>query len=102
MDNFEAIQYMEDIIPLTEFRSKSKEIVDRVKKTGRPTVLTQHGKTAVLIVNPEEYQKMRNEIETLRAINQGLQEKKDGKVIPDDRFWKDMEEYRNSLLAGKK
>ena len=49
---------MEKIIPISDLQSKTKEVVDGVKKTGNPVIITQRGRPAALVVNYEEYEGM--------------------------------------------
>lgn len=45
--SMDSINIVEDIKPLSEFRANTATLVKHIKKTGRPLVLTQHGKSAV-------------------------------------------------------
>ena len=49
---------MDKIIPISDLQSKTKEVVDGVKKTGDPVIITQRGRPAALVVNYEEYEGM--------------------------------------------
>lgn len=49
---------MEKIIPISDLQSKTREIVDGVKKTGDPVIITQRGRPAALVVNYEQYEGM--------------------------------------------
>ena len=62
------IQLDEDIQPLSEFRSKAALYFDRVKKTKRPLVITQNGKSAAILLDVSEYQAMVDKIEVLEDI----------------------------------
>lgn len=47
---------MEKIIPISELQSKSKKLVEQVKKTGEPIIITQRGRAAALLVNYDSYE----------------------------------------------
>lgn len=47
---------MDKIIPISDLQTKTKEIVDGVKKTGDPVIVTQRGRPAALVVNYEAYE----------------------------------------------
>ena len=47
----DIINLEEDIRPLSEFRAHAASFVEHVKKTGRPLVLTQYGKSAVVLLD---------------------------------------------------
>jgi prevent-host-death family protein len=60
------INLEEDIRPLSEFRANTASLVRQVRKTGRPLVLTQHGKSAVVLLDVKQYQSMVSSIELYR------------------------------------
>lgn len=49
---------MEKIIPISDLQSKTREVVDGVRKTGDPVIITQRGRPAALVVNYEQYEGM--------------------------------------------
>lgn len=58
----------EDIRPLSEFRSGVASFVKRVNDTGRPLVLTQHGRGVAVVVDIREFEAMRERLATLEDI----------------------------------
>jgi len=75
------IQLNEDIKPLSEFRSKVRSYIDKVRKTKRPLVVTQHGKSAAVILDVDEYESMLNKIELLQDIQLAEKQIKEGKGV---------------------
>ena len=53
-----SINLEEDIRPLSEFRANTASLVKQIKMTGRPLVLTQHGKSTVVLLDVGHYQSM--------------------------------------------
>ncbi len=53
-----GIDLENDIRPLSEFRANTASLVRQVKKTGRPIVLTQHGKSSVVLLDVRHYQSL--------------------------------------------
>jgi antitoxin YefM len=49
-------RFSEDIRPLSEFRANVAAFVSRVQKTRRPVILTQHGRSAAVLVDVKEYE----------------------------------------------
>ncbi len=47
-----------DIQPLSEFRANTAKFVRHVQETGRPLVLTQHGRGAAVLLNLQEYERL--------------------------------------------
>lgn len=62
------IQLDKDIQPLSEFRSKVSFYFDKVKKTKRPLVITQNGKSAAVLLDVSEYESMLDKIEVLEDV----------------------------------
>ena len=58
----------EDIHPLSDFRSNAAAFVERVRRTGRPVVLTQRGRSAAVLLDVAEYEALVEELELLRDI----------------------------------
>ncbi len=56
---------MEKIVPISDLQSKTKEIVEGVKKTGNPVIITQRGRAAVLVVNYEQYEGMMHTLDEM-------------------------------------
>lgn len=46
----------QDIRPLSEFRANVATFIEQVQATGRPLVLTQHGRSAAILLAVEEYE----------------------------------------------
>lgn len=49
---------MDKIVPISDLQAKTREIVEGVKKTRTPVVITQRGRPAALVVNYEDYEGM--------------------------------------------
>lgn len=75
----------EDLKPLTELKTHSADIVKQVSDTGRPVVLTRHGRGVAVLLSLDAYEEMEERIERagLRvAIAQGEQAISEGRVVP--------------------
>lgn len=58
---------MEKIIPISDLQTRAKKIVESVKKTRDPVIITQRGRPAAFLVNYEDYEGM---IATLEEMSQ--------------------------------
>jgi prevent-host-death family protein len=70
-----------DIQPMTTFRNRSAEMLQHLKATRRPMVLTVNGKAAAVVQDAEAYQELLDtaaEASAREGIRQGLQELKAG------------------------
>jgi prevent-host-death family protein len=59
----------EDIRPLSEFRAHTASFVQKVRETKRPTILTQHGRSAAVLMDVGEYEALVEQVELLRDIH---------------------------------
>ena len=50
-----------DIQPVTEFRAKAAQFIEQVQATGEPVILTQHGRSAAVLLDVESYEGMLDE-----------------------------------------
>jgi prevent-host-death family protein len=57
-----------DIKPVSEFRANAAELIEQVRSSGRPLVLTQHGHSAAVVMDVEGYEQIMEEIELLRDV----------------------------------
>jgi len=57
-----------DIRPLSDFRANIASIIDEVRKTKRPIVITQHGKSTAVMLDVSEYENLLEKIELLTDI----------------------------------
>ena len=87
-----------DIHPLTEFLRNHKEHIARLKKAGRPEVLTINGRAEVVIQDAESYQKLVEAVEraeVVAGIRKGLESMRAGKGRALAEFDKYMREKYN-------
>lgn len=77
------INYENDIKPLTEFRANAANLVKQVKKSKRPLILTQHGKSTAVLVDVAEYQSIIDKLELLQDVQLAEQQIIDGKYLSD-------------------
>lgn len=79
------IDINQDIQPLSEFRKNAADYIERIKKHRRSIVLTQHGKSAAVLVEVSEYQRMIDKIELLEDIIESEKEIASGEVVSHEK-----------------
>lgn len=62
------IRLREDVRPLSEFRANAAAFVEQVQTTQRPIVLTQHGRSAAVLLDVAEYERLAERAEVLEDI----------------------------------
>lgn len=68
---------------MIEFRSNATSIINELKTSSRPLVITQHGKTAAVVVNPNEWQRIQDELSFYKSIVLAMKDLADGKLVPN-------------------
>ena len=56
----------EDVGSLTDFARNAKTHLDRLRRTGRPELLTVNGKAEVVVQNAAAYQRLVDSLEKLK------------------------------------
>ncbi|HKL85492.1 MAG TPA: type II toxin-antitoxin system prevent-host-death family antitoxin [Treponemataceae bacterium] len=70
-----------NIVPLADFKARASEILNAQKEHKQPVVITQNGKTAAVLIPPEEYDFLTQQSSFIRAIEKGLADSDAGNVI---------------------
>jgi len=84
-----------DVRPVTEFRANTSAVLEQVQTTKRPVILTQHGRSAAVLMDVDVYEELLDEIALLRAIRTGEEQMHEGKVRAHD----DVEARARARLA---
>jgi prevent-host-death family protein len=77
----------EDVRSLSDFKRNTATMLRRMRRTKRPLVLTVNGKTALVVHDPGEYERLLAKLEfeeTSAAIQRGLADADAGRVKPAD------------------
>ena len=75
------ISISKDIEPLSEFRKKSADFIKRLKKEKHPIVLTQHGKSAAVLMDVAEYERISKKMEMLEDLLEAKQQVEQGNTF---------------------
>ena len=62
------IKPSQDVQPLSAFRANAAGFLDQVRATQRPLVLTQHGKSAAVLLDVNQYESLIDEVELARDV----------------------------------
>jgi antitoxin YefM len=73
-----------DVRPVTEFRANASAVIEQMHSTGRPVILTQHGRSAAVLLDPEVYESLIDEVELLRDLATSEAQIAAGQVVPHE------------------
>lgn len=79
-----------DIQSLSVFNRDTAKFLRQLKRTGEPIVLTVNGKTAAVVIDPDDYQEYRREKdkrEMIEGIRRGMADVKAGRTRSAEEFF---------------
>jgi prevent-host-death family protein len=87
-----------DIDSLTHFKRNTNEVLEQLKATGQPMVLTVNGKAEIVVQDAASYQAMLDLVERAEAIagiKRGLESIERGEGIPAEEAFQRLRERHN-------
>ena len=75
------VKFSEDVVPLGDMKVNPGKIVRRVDETGRPVLLTSHGRGIAVVQALSEYETAQEERDFMRAVVAGLADVEAGRVV---------------------
>lgn len=76
----------DDILPIHEFKAKASAILGRVRKTGRPVVVTQNGRASAVVISARDFDRVRRTLAVNLEVEAALAEVEAGRVVDDADF----------------
>ena len=70
-----------DIKPVSEFRANAAGLIEQVRASGRPLVLTQRGHSAAVVLDVAEYERMVEELDLLSDVRASISQLESGRGI---------------------
>ena len=70
-----------DIQPVTQFRANAAQFIEQVQATGEPMVLTQHGRSAAVLLDVQTYERLLDELALLRDVRTAERQVAAGKTL---------------------
>ncbi|MBN2103902.1 type II toxin-antitoxin system Phd/YefM family antitoxin [bacterium] len=80
---------VKNIKPLTEFRNHIKDYIKELQTNKNPIILTQHGKSAAVLLDPYKFQEIQDQIEFMRKVALGLDDLKKRRLHSFDEIVKE-------------
>lgn len=93
-----TIKASKDLRPVSDLKSSGAEIVRQVNQTGRPVVLTRHGRGIAVMLSLEEYELLSERVENLelqRAVEEAEREIAAGRWVSHDEMKAKIERWAN-------
>jgi prevent-host-death family protein len=80
-----VLDIKKDILPLTTFRNHSVKMMQQLKRTKRPVILTVNGKAEAVVQDADAYQRLLDlaaRVDAREGIRQGLEDVAEGRTRP--------------------
>ena len=71
-----------DIRSMSDFKRNTTELLDRIRRTRHPLVLTINGRAEAVVQDAVAYQALLDRLETVEALQRGLADVKAGRTKP--------------------
>jgi prevent-host-death family protein len=86
------IDVTQDIHSMTTFKRNSSGLMKRIRKTGRPLVLTIKGKAEAVLLDAAAYQDVADHLDAVASIRRGLAQAKKGLGRGVDKVFDELEQ----------
>lgn len=73
-----------DSWPISELGSNPEPVLEKMRESHHPVVLTREGRGVAVMVEVESYESLVEELALLRDVHRGLADVEAGRVIPHD------------------
>ena len=77
----ERVVLDQDVKPISEFRANAASLVQQVQRTKRPLVITQQGRSAAVLLDVSEYEKLLAKLELLQDVHTAEDQINSGQAI---------------------
>jgi len=77
----QKLRFDRDIKPLSEVRNGMATYIKQIHETKRPLIITQRGKSAAVLVDVHEFERMQEKIELISDIQVSLNQLEKGEGI---------------------
>jgi prevent-host-death family protein len=85
------IDVTQDIQSVTTFKRNSSGLMKRIRKTGRPLVLTVKGKAEAVLLDAAAYRDIADHLDSVASIRRGLAQARKGLGRPVDEVFDELE-----------
>lgn len=79
MDKY--LRVANDIVPIGEFKAQAARLLDNLRASGRPLVVTQNGKPAAVMLSPSAYDQLQDQLRFLQSVSSGLTDAETGRTM---------------------
>ncbi|MBM4183282.1 MAG: type II toxin-antitoxin system Phd/YefM family antitoxin [Gemmatimonadetes bacterium] len=71
-----------DVQTLSAFRANAAGMIDHVRRSRRPLIITQNGRSAAVVLDVEQYDALLDELDVVRDVRESLAQLERGEGVP--------------------
>lgn len=99
---------MRKIIPISDLQRNSRQIVHDVVESNEPTIITQRGRAAAVLISADRFTRIEedltrlDELELLQLVDQGKKDFEEGRVLDHSEVRRRLSAKHSSLPKNRK
>jgi prevent-host-death family protein len=90
-----TISYKEDILPVSELKKNTRRVLEQVRRTQRPVILTVNGKASSVLIDVYSYEKQMKALNLSGLLLEAEKDIKESKIRPVDSFLREFKRDKN-------
>ena len=78
------INISQNIISLSDFKTRASKMLNEVQKSHRPIVITQNGRAAAVLIAPADFDFLTERVRFVNSVKAGMADIQEGRVLTDE------------------
>ena len=88
------------IKPISFLKAHAADVIKELNETHGTMIITQHGEAKAIIQDIDEYERIQEALALLKMVAQGQKDYEEGKTIPADEVFKELDVRIGRDLGG--
>lgn len=84
------INISQNIVSLSDFKTRASKMLNEVQKSHRPIVITQNGRAAAVLIAPADFDLLTERARFVNAVKAGMADIQEGRVLTDEELGLDL------------
>lgn len=84
------INISQNIVSLSDFKTRASKMLNEVQKSHRPIVITQNGRAAAVLISPADFDLLTERVRFVNAVKAGMADIQEGRVVADEELGVDL------------
>jgi len=76
------VRFSEDVVGVSDLKVRGRQVIDKVVRTRRPTLVARRGRGVAVLVELSEFERMQEELAFRRGVEAGARAARAGKLRP--------------------